>query len=270
MNTARIPGIHFSAVASYPLVAAAVAAAGGASDVHVAPVVSRDHFYGNPPEQVQALADYGTLCVEMEAAGLYGVAAEPGPAGAGRPDHLRPPARRRGGHDRRGAGAELQPGPGPRRRRRPLLTPPHPLHPRVCVAHWVPRAPGVTEVTMRTDEFDMLPMLSRGKHRNPARARASWSLASFLAGERWSDRPRCTHPLLAHLARLVNDCRLRRGPAAPGAADPLGHRSHQRRPAVEPRDRLPGRPAGAAGRGRGDPAGAVRRAAQPGPHARPG
>jgi hypothetical protein len=31
-------------------------------------------------------------------------------------------------------------------------------------------------------------------------------LASFLAGERWSDHPRCTHPLLAGLARLVNDC----------------------------------------------------------------
>ena len=30
-------------------------------------------------------------------------------------------------------------------------------------------------------------------------------LASFLAGERWSDHPRCTHPLLAALARLVND-----------------------------------------------------------------
>ncbi|MEE6282132.1 hypothetical protein [Georgenia sunbinii] len=30
-------------------------------------------------------------------------------------------------------------------------------------------------------------------------------LASYLAGERWSDRPACTHPLLAHLARLVND-----------------------------------------------------------------
>ncbi|WP_240645791.1 hypothetical protein [Georgenia sp. SYP-B2076] len=30
-------------------------------------------------------------------------------------------------------------------------------------------------------------------------------LASFLAGERWSDHPSCTHPLLAHLARLVND-----------------------------------------------------------------
>lgn len=30
--------------------------------------------------------------------------------------------------------------------------------------------------------------------------------ASFLAGERWSDHPKCTHPLLAALARAVNDC----------------------------------------------------------------
>lgn len=29
--------------------------------------------------------------------------------------------------------------------------------------------------------------------------------ASFLAGEKWSDRPPCTHPLLAELARQVND-----------------------------------------------------------------
>ena len=29
--------------------------------------------------------------------------------------------------------------------------------------------------------------------------------ASFLAGERWSDHPRCTHPLLAGVARSVND-----------------------------------------------------------------
>ncbi|TRW47486.1 purine-nucleoside phosphorylase [Georgenia yuyongxinii] len=76
MNTTRIPGIHFSAVASYPLVAAAVAAAGSDTTIHVAPVVSRDHFYGNPAEQVQALADYGTLAVEMEAAGLYAIAAQ--------------------------------------------------------------------------------------------------------------------------------------------------------------------------------------------------
>ncbi|MDP9417536.1 MAG: hypothetical protein M3P48_06840, partial [Actinomycetota bacterium] len=30
--------------------------------------------------------------------------------------------------------------------------------------------------------------------------------ASYLAGERWSDHPKCTHPLLASLARMVNDC----------------------------------------------------------------
>ena len=29
--------------------------------------------------------------------------------------------------------------------------------------------------------------------------------ASFLAGERWSDHPRCTHPLLAGVARDIND-----------------------------------------------------------------
>lgn len=29
--------------------------------------------------------------------------------------------------------------------------------------------------------------------------------ASYLAGERWSDHPACTHPLLSALARLVND-----------------------------------------------------------------
>ena len=29
--------------------------------------------------------------------------------------------------------------------------------------------------------------------------------ASYLAGERWSDHPACTHPLLAATARLVND-----------------------------------------------------------------
>ncbi|MHB1064977.1 MAG: hypothetical protein ACYC1Z_10920 [Georgenia sp.] len=52
----------------------------------------------------------------------------------------------------------------------------------------------------------MLPMLGRGKHRNPRRGACFMELASFLAGERWSDRPGCTHPLLAHLARLVNDC----------------------------------------------------------------
>src|SRR5688572_24415048 len=52
---------------------------------------------------------------------------------------------------------------------------------------------------------DMLPVLSRGKHRNPRKGACFMELASYLAGERWSDHPACTHPLLASLARHVND-----------------------------------------------------------------
>lgn len=52
---------------------------------------------------------------------------------------------------------------------------------------------------------DLLPVLSRGKHRNPRRGACFMELASFLAGERWSDHPACTHPLLAEVARNVND-----------------------------------------------------------------
>lgn len=53
--------------------------------------------------------------------------------------------------------------------------------------------------------FDILPMLGRGKHRNPKKGACFMELASFLAGERWSDHPSCTHPLVAMLARAVND-----------------------------------------------------------------
>jgi hypothetical protein len=52
---------------------------------------------------------------------------------------------------------------------------------------------------------ELMPVLSRGKHRNPRRGACFMEMASFLAGERWSDHPACTHPLLANLARLVND-----------------------------------------------------------------
>lgn len=51
----------------------------------------------------------------------------------------------------------------------------------------------------------LLPVLSRGKHRNPRKGACFMELASLLAGERWSDHPACTHPLLAALARHVND-----------------------------------------------------------------
>lgn len=52
---------------------------------------------------------------------------------------------------------------------------------------------------------DTLPVLSPGRHRRPKQGACFMEWASLLAGERWSDRPACTHRLLAHLARLVND-----------------------------------------------------------------
>lgn len=52
---------------------------------------------------------------------------------------------------------------------------------------------------------DRLPVLSRGKHRSPRKGACFMELASYLAGEKWSDHPACTHPLLAGVARSVND-----------------------------------------------------------------
>jgi hypothetical protein len=53
---------------------------------------------------------------------------------------------------------------------------------------------------------DVMPVLSRGKHRNPRSGACFMEFASYLAGEAWSDHPACTHPLLASVARMVNDC----------------------------------------------------------------
>ena len=33
-----------------------------------------------------------------------------------------------------------------------------------------------------------------GRHRNPRKGACFMEMASFLAGERWSDHPQCTHP----------------------------------------------------------------------------
>lgn len=76
MNQLRIPGINFSAVASFELAAAAMAAAGPDDRVHVGTILSSDHFYLSVPGQVEKLAEYGVLGVDMEAAAMYGVAAE--------------------------------------------------------------------------------------------------------------------------------------------------------------------------------------------------
>ena len=52
---------------------------------------------------------------------------------------------------------------------------------------------------------DVMPILSPGRHRSPRRGACFMEFASYLAGERWSDHPACTHATLAHLARMVND-----------------------------------------------------------------
>jgi hypothetical protein len=58
----------------------------------------------------------------------------------------------------------------------------------------------------RNDEAPpVVPILSAGRHRSPKRGACFMEFASYLAGEPWSDHPTCTHPLLAALARDVND-----------------------------------------------------------------
>ncbi|TXN25680.1 hypothetical protein FVP33_19290, partial [Lacisediminihabitans profunda] len=51
-----------------------------------------------------------------------------------------------------------------------------------------------------------MPVLSRGKNRSPKSGACFMGYASWLAGEKWSDHPACTHPALAPLARMGNDC----------------------------------------------------------------
>lgn len=52
---------------------------------------------------------------------------------------------------------------------------------------------------------DSLPTLSAGAHDAEAGEACVMEYVSLLAGEQWSDRPECTHPILAHEARATND-----------------------------------------------------------------
>lgn len=53
---------------------------------------------------------------------------------------------------------------------------------------------------------DGLPSLARGAHPAGSGEACIMELVSVLAGERWSDHPRCTHPTLASIAVHANDC----------------------------------------------------------------
>jgi hypothetical protein len=52
---------------------------------------------------------------------------------------------------------------------------------------------------------DFIPVLKAGKHHDPSQGACIMEYISVLAGERFTDRPLCVHPRLAHMARAVND-----------------------------------------------------------------
>ena len=52
---------------------------------------------------------------------------------------------------------------------------------------------------------DFLPVLSRGAHKSPESGACAMEYVSYLAGEEWSDSPACVHPVVASMARTVND-----------------------------------------------------------------
>jgi purine-nucleoside phosphorylase len=77
VNRARYGGQDFAAIADFGLLrAAADAAAAAGVDVRVGNVHSAELFYDPRPTQLEMFARMGVLAIEMEAAGLYGVAAE--------------------------------------------------------------------------------------------------------------------------------------------------------------------------------------------------
>jgi hypothetical protein len=59
-------------------------------------------------------------------------------------------------------------------------------------------------------------------------------VASLLAGERWSDHPSCTHPVLAQLAREVNDYSSDEGRRALASMIPAVVGANSADPAVAP------------------------------------
>lgn len=79
VNRIRFKGYDFAATADYGLLEKAVAAARALNiNTHVGNIFSADLFYTPDAEMFDVLEKYNILGVEMEAAGIYGVAAEYG------------------------------------------------------------------------------------------------------------------------------------------------------------------------------------------------
>jgi len=79
VNRVRYGGYDYAATADFGLLrAAAEAAEAKGIEVKVGNVHSADLFYNPDPEAFDRMEEMGVLAVEMEAAGLYGAAAEKG------------------------------------------------------------------------------------------------------------------------------------------------------------------------------------------------
>ena len=77
VNRTRFLGNDFAAIADFALTRHAVdAAAAQGVPVKVGNIFSADLFYDPRPDMIDLMRRYGIVGVEMEAAGLYGVAAE--------------------------------------------------------------------------------------------------------------------------------------------------------------------------------------------------
>ena len=79
VNRMRFGGYDYAALATFDLVRKAVAAA-EAQDVryHVGNIFSADLFYTPDPDMFETMAKYNVYGIEMEAAGIYPIAAEHG------------------------------------------------------------------------------------------------------------------------------------------------------------------------------------------------
>ena len=79
VNRTRFGGHDFAAIADFGLLEATVGAARAAGiEARVGNVFSSELFYNPTPDFFAMMQSHGILAVEMEAAGLYGVAAETG------------------------------------------------------------------------------------------------------------------------------------------------------------------------------------------------
>jgi purine-nucleoside phosphorylase len=79
VNRTRFDGADFAAIADFHLLRTAVEAAERlGTEVHVGNLFSGDLFYDPRPERFQRIAAMGVLGAEMEAAGIYGIAAQHG------------------------------------------------------------------------------------------------------------------------------------------------------------------------------------------------